>query len=382
MSVEPSFRRQGFTLIELLVVIAIIAVLISLLLPAVQSARESARRAQCVNNLKQLGLGCMNFESTNRVLPPDVQSFLPGQAPDNDPPAAYTGNQTTRAGWVELILPYIEQSNVYNLCNLSLSVFDTQNIPPAIGGSASPNWSGNNSAYSTVINTLLCPSSPGPGSINYWNGNWCGTGNGSGPPNLNPPTQIWGLEDYFAIPGLHCELVAALGIDPKAGTNGYTSIMCNNEPGVISSPGTAQGNSIASITDGTSNTFMLGEMAGRPVGYNRAKQIYRTPPNNNPPGVPVDGVLQPAEGGGGAWADPFSYAHLAGSSPNGWRTVLYGTCMVNCTSNNELFSFHPGGVNVCFADGSVHFIKESVDARIICYLVVRYDGYVLSADQY
>jgi prepilin-type processing-associated H-X9-DG protein len=99
-------------------------------------------------------------------------------------------------------------------------------------------------------------------------------------------------------------------------------------------------------------------------------------------GVPVDGVINPAHGGGGAWADPFSYAHLAGSSPNGWRGIAYGTCMVNCSSDNELFSFHPGGVNVCFADGSVHFIKESIDKKIVCYLVVRYDGFVMSADQY
>jgi prepilin-type processing-associated H-X9-DG protein len=228
-----------------------------------------------------------------------------------------------------------------------------------------------------VINAFLCPSSPAPGSLNYWNANWAWYGNGSIPPSPTPPNQIWGLTDYFAIPGLHCELVAALGIDPKAGTPGYTCLMCNNEPGVISSPGTAQGNSIASITDGTSNTFMIGEMAGRPIGYNHSHTIY-----NDQNGVPVDGVLNPCHGGGGAWADPFSYAHLAGSSPNGLRGIANGTCMVNCTSDNELYSFHPGGVNVAFADGSVHFIKETIDKKIVCYLVVRYDGYIVSADQY
>jgi type II secretory pathway pseudopilin PulG len=224
----------------LLVVIAIIAVLISLLLPAVQSTREAARRSQCVNNLKQLGLGCINFESTNRVLPPDVQSFLPGIPPDTDAYANYTGNQSVRAGWIELILPHIEQGPVFNACNTSnsVSVFNINNVPPTIppGGQ----YSGNGSAYSTAINTFICPSSPQPATINYWNGNWSNTGNGSIPPLPNLPVQIWGLTDYFGIPELHCELVAALGIDPKAGSNGYTSLMCNNEPGVISSPGTAQ----------------------------------------------------------------------------------------------------------------------------------------------
>ncbi len=93
-------------------------------------------------------------------------------------------------------------------------------------------------------------------------------------------------------------------------------------------------------------------------------------------------MIWPCQGGGGAWADPFSYAHLAGSSPNGMRGVSWGTCLVNCTTDNELYSFHPGGVNLLFADGSVHFIKESIDKRIIVYLICRADGSIISADQY
>jgi prepilin-type N-terminal cleavage/methylation domain-containing protein/prepilin-type processing-associated H-X9-DG protein len=375
MSRIRSARRGGFTLIELLVVIAIIAVLIALLLPAVQAAREAARRTQCVNNMKQLGLGIMNFESANGIYPPDVQSFLPGIPPDTDPLAVYTGNQTVRAGWMELILPYMEQSALFNACNTSngVSVFDTQNIPPNLPSGGM--YGGTNSAYSTAINAFICPSSPAPAKINYWNAQWTGSGNGSGSANPSPPNQTWGLTDYFAIPGFHCDLIAAIGLDPNATTD--NSPLCNNEPGVISSPGTAQGNTIASITDGTSNSVMVGEMSARPVGYNHARQIFSC--NGGPI---VDGVLYPAQGGGGAWADPFSYAHLAGSSANGCRGAKYGTCLVNCTTDNELYSFHPGGVNLLFADGSVHFIKETINPKIIVYLVCRADGSVISSDQY
>ena len=181
MRLVRSPRRGGFTLIELLVVIAIIAVLIALLLPAVQAAREAARRAQCTNNLKQIGLGVMNFESANGRYPPDVISFDPSQLSDTDPYATFTGATRERGGWMTLILPYMEQTNIYNLINQSVSCFDTQNVPPTVppGGQ----YSGNCSAYSISINAYLCPSCPAPGSLSYWNAQWTGSGNGSGPPN-------------------------------------------------------------------------------------------------------------------------------------------------------------------------------------------------------
>ncbi len=373
MNAVRPVRRQGFTLIELLVVIAIIAVLISLLLPAVQSAREAARRAQCINNMKQLGLGIMNFESANKVYPPDVEQLMPIGYSDPDPNAQVAG-PTARAGWMELILPFIEQSTVYNQLNLNVSCFDTMNIPPAVGGSGM--FSGNNSAYSTAIQTYICPSNPSSMTINYWNACWDSSGDGNQGYTPSPPNQVWGLTDYFATCGFHCDLIAALGFDPNATTD--NNPLCTNEPGVISSPGIKQGNSIASITDGTSNTVMVGEMTARPVGYNHSHQNF-TDLNT---GRRVDGVIWPCQGGGGAWADPFSYAHLAGSSPNGMRGVSWGTCLVNCTNDNELYSFHPGGINMLFADGSVHFIKESINKQVIVYLVCRADGSIVSADQY
>ena len=399
-------RRGGFTLIELLVVIAIIAVLIALLLPAVQQAREAARRTQCKNNLKQLGLAIMNFESTFKVYPPDVEDFAATEKPDTDPNAMYTGAEVKRGGWMAKILPYIDQSNVYNQINQKASVFSTVNLPPVTttstatassatlgdGNTYTPNpttvtFGGTNTAYSNAIPAFICPSSPAPSTINYFNANWDGSGNGGLAAGSNG-TQIWGRTDYLALPGFHCETIAGLGIDPLAGTSGYTCKYCNNEPGTISSPGDWPqnppiGNDISTITDGTSNTMMVSEDGGRPIGYNRARQIY-TDTNH---GTVIDGVANPSPGGGGAWADPFSYAHLAGSIPQGTRegwqgaggSVIAPICMINCSNDNELYSFHTGGVHGLFADGSVHFISENISPVVLVNLVCRNDSNIVGA---
>jgi prepilin-type N-terminal cleavage/methylation domain-containing protein/prepilin-type processing-associated H-X9-DG protein len=377
--------RRAFTLIELLVVIAIIAVLIALLLPAVQSAREAARRAQCVNNMKQIGLATLNFESSNGWMPPDVDYLVPPYLPDPDPSAVFTSNQEN-AGNFTRVLPYMDQQNVYNMINFNLAALDQKNVPPAVGGSGGlfPGV-GQNSAYSIVINTFLCPSSPAPGAINYYNTCWSGFGNGHGNPIPNPPDQEWGRTDYFATPGFHGSLLQKLGFPNATPGGNYTNPLSNADSGVIcdistSNPTTGLVNTpiahvrIASITDGTSNTVMVAEGAARPIGYNHARTIYYQY------GIPVDGQINPTNGGGGAWADPFSYAHLDGSSADGIRGN--GICLINCTSNNEIYSFHPGGANMLFADGSVHFFKESMDPRIVVYMISRAGGEIISADQY
>ena len=150
--------RSGFTLIELLVVIAIIAVLIALLLPAVQAAREAARRAQCTNNLKQLGLAVANFESTNGKLPDGL-----GPYPFNPPPAG----GGTRVGVQGLILPYLEQSSLYSAINLTIDMNSTGD---------------NDTARCQQLSALLCPSdgkggrSPG---TRVWSGSTGALGNRS-----------------------------------------------------------------------------------------------------------------------------------------------------------------------------------------------------------
>ena len=206
-------KPEGFTLIELLVVIAIIAILISLLLPAVQSARESARRAQCVNNLKQIGLATLNFESVNGWLPPDVDFLTPPYLPDLDPSVrGFGANGQENAGSFMCVLPFLEQQNVYNLVNFQRGAFDQVNVPVIVGGPGSLySGVGQCSAYSTVISTFICPSSAADSSINYYNTCWSVFGNGSNPPIPSPPTQIWGRTDYFPPCGFHPSLLQALG---------------------------------------------------------------------------------------------------------------------------------------------------------------------------
>ncbi len=184
----PKAPRTGFTLIELLVVIAIIAVLIALLLPAVQSAREAARRAACVNNLKQMGLGCMNFESTNKYFPTDkdytntCDTSADSQL-DHGCTVGGLGSSglSHKSTWQTQILPYMEQSVIYNQINLTLSFMNAQNVPVYSGaGSSLQPQQGLNSVYSVQIASFLCPSSPVSPPFNYFNGNWSYYGNGGG----------------------------------------------------------------------------------------------------------------------------------------------------------------------------------------------------------
>ncbi len=380
-------QNRGFTLIELLVVIAIIAVLIALLLPAVQAAREAARRTQCVNNLKQIGLGTLNFESTFGNLPGDVVRLA---KPDMNADAQ-AAIPTAAGSFLTQILPYMEQTNVYNLININLSTFDTANIPPSSGM-----HSGTNSAYSIAINSLLCPSSPGPPTINYYNANWGPYGNGggdvctpggatggSGASNLNPPpTQIWGRTDYFPIPGISQVPLLAAGMPAGYVTSvGNPVTVTASTPainsGTIADPAIAGTIRLASVTDGTSNTLIVSECGSKPIGYNGFRQMYKSEVN----GLPVDGIIEPVSSGGGAWADQFTYSIIAGAQgkQNGIRG---GTCMINCTSNNEIYSFHPGGSNALFCDGSVHFLKDSITVPIVAALVTRAGGEIISGDSY
>jgi prepilin-type N-terminal cleavage/methylation domain-containing protein/prepilin-type processing-associated H-X9-DG protein len=364
-----SSRARAFTLIELLVVIAIIAILIGLLLPAVQKIREAANRMSCSNNLKQIGLAIHNYESANGVLPA-AYTLLP--APDMDANAQFAGRKVGLSLLANL-LPYVEQDNLYRQLNPNLSEFDTANIP------ANGPHAGSNSSYSQAVKTYLCPSDPTKRTLDYYNACWgpygdgggayCFPGGSGGVSNLNPPPgQVWARSDYFPIAGIHDALIDNLGL--RAQYPGSTQMA-----GVLNDPQYPGGGPFpfAAITDGTSNTMIMSECGGKPVGYNRKRQIYKSEVN----GQLVDGSIEPVSSGGGAWADMFIYSALAGGKcdDSGYRL---GPCMVNATSNNEIYAWHTGGANALFGDGSVRFLRESTAPTIIIAIVTKSGGEVVT----
>jgi prepilin-type processing-associated H-X9-DG protein len=129
------------------------------------------------------------------------------------------------------------------------------------------------------------------------------------------------------------------------------------------------------VTDGTSNTLLMSECGGKPVGYNHKRQIYNSEVN----GKPVDGSIEPVSSGGGSWGDMFTYSALAGGKCDDSGQRL-GPCMINVTSNNEIYSWHSGGANALFCDGSVHFLRDSIAAPTLIALVTRAGGETVSLD--
>jgi prepilin-type N-terminal cleavage/methylation domain-containing protein/prepilin-type processing-associated H-X9-DG protein len=336
---------SGFTLVELLVVMAIISLLIGLLLPAVQKVRAAAARAQCENNLKQIGLALHNYHGTYNGFP---QAFT--LLPYNDPtvPTTY-GNPPANFGAsaFTLILPFLEQDNTYKLLNLKNGFFSTVNMPGP--GPA------NNPAYSTVIKIFLCPSAPGDATIDYaptLNQGYNSTGQYA----INYPSPlIFGRTDYAPIAG------TALGI------GGTLEQQVSGNPGILVEP-PAPPTRFTDILDGTSNTFLVVEDSSRPDLWSNKGQLGRL-------------VTQ----GGGAWADPFGYMVMNGSDPNGSGQVggtggTPATCAMNCSNDNEMFSFHTGGMNVLLGDGSVRFVSQNLTLNLAAALISKAGGEVVPAD--
>jgi prepilin-type N-terminal cleavage/methylation domain-containing protein/prepilin-type processing-associated H-X9-DG protein len=371
--------RRGFTLIELLVVIAIIAVLIALLLPAVQAAREAARRAQCTNNLKQIGLAMHNYVSANVNVPPNntdwnqTGSLSPGQ----------NFSQLAR------LLPYMEQQPAYNALNFCFGARWNYNFN---GPDNNPPDGGSGGAYSlyqmTVlvmqISSFLCPSDTAPGSSSTF--------------QINGQNRLVGSHNYSSNIGLNRRINAA----PPTGS-GTAGNWQENGPGYIASSwdGIAiRQINIASFTDGTSNTAVFSEWVKGPATGAPAKNglgiVYNFPNNQTSSSYPTDvqflqacqvNLANPSFNWGwkGEWwamAGASIYSHTV--TPNRLaceysdigqdsRGTITG---VNASSN------HPGGVNVLFMDGSVRFVKSTVN-YIPWYAIATPDGgETLSSDSY
>jgi len=376
-------RRSGFTLIELLVVIAIIAVLIALLLPAVQAAREAARRAQCTNNLKQLGLAVHNYISAQQVLP--AQTQYPSTAP-------MSGGWSF--GWPLMLLPYLEQGPLYNAFNFQVGQFNTT-------GTYSYDL-GNTTVQYTQIAALLCPSdgtkirpaSP-YGTTNY-------LGNIEGPCIAGDHLYFSGtiVPNSWSANYLPPQYSAAYGTTGGGWDGGAANF------GPIG---------IESIRDGTSNTSLFSErltgIAGNPVVLRGSPDFKRAIYNN---------TAAPAHNAGTTGAQQFIAGcnSIPGSTPSisayysGWvwtasypwhfapdafnhvgppNSVMcnnpndyFGTWLTVCgpSSSAPPNSNHPGGVNMGFADGSVRFVKDSVGLQAWWAIGTRSGGEVVSSDAY
>jgi len=368
LSVRPqTTNRRGFTLIELLVVIAIIAVLIALLLPAVQQARESARRSQCKNNMKQLGLAVHNFESTYRVLP------HPGQCDSTGGAATVYMTQSTPT----LLLPYMDQANVYMLMDQTLTFasmagagYTTTAIHPEAKGAIynDANYPNTVLAAKTQIPVFQCPSTPIQ----------AGTRSPDG----------YGVFDYMFIAVSDLEDGSTGAADP-VGTRPTASArrVLMTKQGMLSCD---KGWGFGAVIDGTSNTFLCIEDAGRAHPTAGVFGSLSSRPSPNGEGPAYSGG---ASGGRRmyAWADPDTATNgLSGpsnavapqskiASINNSKSPVGGpaTCLWtnnNCGPNDEPFSFHVGGCHAVMGDGSVRFISENINAMSLKWLTGSQDG--------
>lgn len=327
--------RHAFTIIELLVVIAIISVLIALLLPAVQQARESARRSQCLNNMKQLGLAIHNFHDQKRRLPSSIR------------PSA---SSTVRVGALTQLLPFIDEKNLWDNYSTAVNWSDVANRP--VG--------------QTRINSFQCPSSPRPDRLD---GNPDVIQSGGNSAFVAAANLFTATTDYAATIGVDPRLEAvftnASGVkEIKAGTG----VLPKNKTGTF-----------ADVTDGLSNTIMLVESAGRPFVYRRGPVL-------------VSDKLDEHRVNAGGWVRPASDLLFSGSNKLG--TVIPPTSTtdavaLNATNGDDVggavyphpvygtegtsqpFAFHNTGANALFADGSAKLLDEAVDIRVFAALITR-----------
>jgi prepilin-type N-terminal cleavage/methylation domain-containing protein/prepilin-type processing-associated H-X9-DG protein len=335
---DARIRHAGFTLIELLVVIAIIAVLIGLLLPAVQKVREAAARSQCSNNLKQMGLALHNYASSyNSKFPTGGEGTNFASAPAG--PSIFDLQST-----FTMLLPYVEQENIYKMMNLAYRYND-------------PNWPANQVAAMNVVKIFICPA-------NAWS-----------KAQDNPPYP-YGLTDYG--PTVYTDIDPVTGLRNKP-TRADGALHVNPSIPLDGTP-------ILSVLDGTSNTIAIAEDVGRDVRYQSA---YADPIGSADPSpsLPVGGVPGRRFW---RWAEPDCGYGVSGFQSGGYDsgTAINNTpappggslssCVWapqnNCGNNDEIFSFHTGGAQAVFCDGHVQMLQSSIDRRVVRMLVTPAGG--------
>jgi len=366
-------KRSGFTLIELLVVIAIIAVLIGLLVPAVQKVREAANRMSCTNNLKQIGMGVHNYESSYGVTPSVGQC------------ESTTGTVTyTCIGWSVQILPYIEQEAPYKMFDTTFNpignaAYRTATLHPKAMGRAYDDPATPNAftAAKTQIKTYICPSAPISGTA-------------------RDPVHGLGGIDYMAV------ALSDIITGPTATSNVTTQANYGTRGTIadaVFGAMTCDGRKISGIQDGSSNTILVIEDAGRShptVGIFGANASNGRLSALN---APANAMTSPAANARRvfAWADPDAATNGV-SGPNNSTVVANKQAKINnhntptggpstctwqtnnCGPNDEPFGFHSGGCNGVMADGSVRFLKDSITPATLKFICGAEDGQIVSLD--
>ncbi|ADV61277.1 hypothetical protein Isop_0686 [Isosphaera pallida ATCC 43644] len=291
-------NRHGFTLIELLVVIAIIAVLIALLLPAVQSAREAARRAQCTNNMKQLGLALHNYESANQMFPIGMYwAWIPGMP----------GWVTTTHGPLPATTQFLEQGVVFNAINFNHNMYE-----PA-----------NNTVHGLGISTFWCPSDGPISRIRQ---------------NVVAPGVSMAYSSYAGIAGPWFVNTYSL-VNPTVVHPDFARVIANGR-GIFFVHSTIR---VSDITDGTSNTMGMGEHAHSPLTENDQRDwFWWTSGNYGDTMISTYHPLNP---------------HRRVAPGTGNYTGLGASAFISSAS-----SMHPGGANFLFMDGSVRFLKDTINS--------------------
>jgi prepilin-type N-terminal cleavage/methylation domain-containing protein len=327
--------RRGFTLIEIVVGIAIIGILASLLLPAVLAAREAARRTQCKNNLKQFGTAFHSYHDVNSQFPPPYvavrNAILPwflGIRGQYDDANIHT--------YGEFLLPYLEETAIAGRIDYTQPYFAPANLS-SIG---LPDYLGNNQRIVSVpLSVFVCPSSP-TRSQNPFSFVWNDLG--------VPITYKAAANDYGPSSGVNGPLVALAPAENGGIENG---VMSNNNPRT----------KFRDITDGTTQTALMWEIAARPSIYELGHRVSGTT-------------------AGGGWADVSNAENwFRGSSIDG--STAGGPCAINCTNRAEsgVYSFHPGGVYLLLTDASVRFLSENTQISTFVALVTSQGGTYVEA---